>query len=134
MMILVDCRGGSRIPVVVGADPSGWGGAPTCDFTKFSKILHKMEDILDVGGAPDIPLNPPIDWIYIDKFWTRPRSNFIQFHAVFLKFWPINNLASPLRLTTVSRKSWIRHCVLPTLPYVQSRLPSQNHKKEIISL
>ena len=51
MMILVDCRGGSRIPVVVGADPAGWGGAPTYDFAKFSKILYEIEEILDVGGA-----------------------------------------------------------------------------------
>ena len=34
----------------------------------------------------------PVQWrIYIVKFWTPPsRSNFLQFHAIFGKFWPNN--------------------------------------------
>ena len=44
--------------------------------------------------------------IYIVKFWTRSRSNFLHFHAVFRKNWPNIRLAP-------TGKSWIRTCLEP---------------------
>ena len=44
--------------------------------------------------------------IYIVKFWTRSRSNFLYFHAVFRKNWPNIKLAP-------TGKSWIRTCLEP---------------------
>ena len=51
ILILKDCRLGSRIPRRRGG-PTLQDGAPTYDFAKFSEKLHEIEKILGHGGTP----------------------------------------------------------------------------------
>ena len=47
--------------------PGGWGGgAPTHDFSKFSRKQHEIERIWVLGGRPSHPPDPPM--IMYQKF------------------------------------------------------------------
>ena len=79
-------------------------GAPRYEFAKFSQKLHEIERIWTPGGggtslAP--PLDPPLWWIYMVKFWTRVPL-LVQFTSFSCNF---------RHCTPGIKKSWIRRCV-----------------------
>ena len=80
------------------------GGAPRYEFAKFSQKLHEIKRISTPGGGGASlvpPLDPPLWWTYMVKFWTRVPL-LVQFTSFSCNF---------RHCTPGIEKSWIRRCV-----------------------